>query len=248
MAQLSSLPSWVPLILGGGGLIGASTIIFNLFKQVTDAKDANIEALKLRLNNRDEFYQREMEFLKRNHQKEIDQLHRELEDKRKELAEVKDFEKMIEELIDGLKSQEITPGTKSSLKKIEERLADINRSRKILNSTRTAAEWLKHKMSDWVDQAVEEAANRYPDNMKNGKVKLFKADISNYLRWVYDSLHYGFFCRIEDYVRTPAIDSPFPYRAAFQELSEINDFGQLSEAEVQDLQDYIEELSRRALT
>lgn len=88
--------------------------------------------------------------------------------------------------------------------------------------------------------------DRYPDLIKNGDIDRFKLDILKYLDWIHDSLNHGFTCKIEDYVRNPAINSPFPYRAAFQELAEINDFGQLSDSEVRDLQDYITELSRQA--
>jgi acetolactate synthase small subunit len=243
-----TLPTWVPIVLGGGGIVGASTILFNLFKQVTDAKDAHIKRLEGSISSLEKQHEREIEFIKVNHNREIDNLHRELESKKQELAELGSFMEIIESTVDDLSRQEMTPEIRSSLKKIEGFLIDIDRNREILKSTRTAAEWLSYKRETWVNQAVKSAARRYPDILTTEKIELFKADILKYLDWVYDSLSHGFTCRMEDYVRNPKISPSFPYKAAFQELAEISDFGQLSDSEVKDLQDYISELPRRAFS
>ncbi|WP_017296631.1 hypothetical protein [Nodosilinea nodulosa] len=242
----SNLPSWVPIVLGGGGLVGFSTILFNLFKQVTDAKDTRIENLEGTIVELEKRHSEQINLLRENAQRDMDNLHRELENKKRELSEMKDLKDTAEKFFDDLSTQEITPETRLSLRKIESLLANIDRNQEVLKSTKTAAEWVTYKKEDWSFKLVKSARDRYPDLIKNGDVERFRLDILKYLDWIYDSLNYGFTCKIEDYVRSPAIASPFPYRAAFQELAEINDFGQLSDPEVRDLQDYITELSRQA--
>jgi hypothetical protein len=247
MAQ-STLPAWVALILGGGGIVGFSTLLFKLFEKVTDAKNAHIEGLQASIIALEKQYDRQVKFIEEQHQKEIDNLCRELEGQRRELANMDNLRKVLENAFDSLSRQEITPETKISLQKIEDLLVDIDQGREVLKSTKNAAYWLNRKKADWISRAVKASVERYPDLVKGDEIQKFESDIVNYVRWVYDSLRYGFLCRIEDYVRSPAIDSTFPYRAAFQELLEINDFGQLSESEVRDLQAYLYELSRQILT
>ena len=229
-------------------MAGVSTIIFNLFKQVTDAKDERIKYLEGNIISLEKGHSERVRLLEEMHNREIDNLHRELESRKRELSEMGSFREIVESFFEDLSSQEITPETRTNLKKIETLLADIDRNQDILKSTRTAAQWLNYKKEAWALKLAHSASAKYPDLVKSGQFEAFRVDILKYMDWIYDSLTHGFTCRIEDYVRTPSIRSPFPYRAAFQELAEINDFGQLSESEVRDLQDYVAELSRRALT
>lgn len=240
----TNLSTWVSIILGGGGLIGVSTLLFNLFKQVTDAKDADIRRLENRIASLEKDHVRSIDSLERQHKREINSLQRELENKKQELEKIGDFRRLIEEAVDDLERKGITAETNASLRKIESYLTSIQSNQEPLNSMKTAARWVEYRKEEWLRQAVEVAIEKYPDLIPKSQIASFEEDVANYLQWLYDSLFYGFFCRLEEYVSTPTIKSPFPYRAALQKLKEIKDFGELAPSEAQDLQDYINELAR----
>ena len=250
----SSLPTWVPILIGGGGVAAILTVLLNLYKESKTLKDDYTNSLKdrindLRLQQNDLRLRQEekIEDIERKHRREIDSLYRDLDSKKQELAELGDLRDLHKNIIEVFSSQEKTPEARKLLSRLENLLANFEQSREIRKSTRTASEWLNYKRESWTDKAVAGAARRYPDILTTENSELFESDMQKYMDWLYDSLRLSFTCRMEDYVKTRSIDSPFPYRAAFQELAEINDFGQLLDSEVKDLQDYIGELSRRAL-
>ena len=247
MAQ-PALPIWFQVVMGGGGLVGASALLFNLFKQVTDAKDTHIRRLEKDIARLEKEHEKHIDFLKESHGREVGGLHRELENKKQELDRVGDFRQLLEEAVDDLAREGITRETSATLRKIEGYLTTIEQSRGLLQSSQTAASWVAHKKQGWCSRAVKSALERYPNLFDDKDVAAFEEDITNYLEWLNDSLSYGFYCRIEEYVEHPAVKSPFPYRAALQELVDMKDFGPLSNTEVQYLQDYIEELFRYAST
>jgi hypothetical protein len=246
----ANLPNWVPILIGGGGVATILTVLLNLYKESKILKDDYINSLKSRIDELRLQHTEEIGKIEKDHQKEVDRLHRELESKKQELAEMGDLRNLHEKFADILSTQEKTPETRKLLNRLENLLADFEQDKEIRRSTKTAAEWLNEKRKTWENKAIESAIRTCPnyftaENPKN--TELFKSDIQKYMDWVYDSLRLSFTCRMENYVEKQSIDSIFPYRAAFQELSKISDFGPLLESEVKDLQDYISELSRRAL-
>lgn len=242
----SAIPTWVQITLGSGGIIGASALLFTLFKQVTDGKDATIQSLERQIQFDKEQNEREMALLKNSTSGELAGLQRELDSKQQELSEMYNFRQLLEEAVADLNNGEVSRETKLSLRKIEAQLASMQDDRKLLDSTKSVSKWVRYRSNDWLEQAVELAADKHPDLLSEGKKALFKEDMQRYLAWLQDSLHYGFCCRIEEYVETPAIASPFPYRTAFQWLRRTQDVTELSATEVIYLKDYMDELARLA--
>jgi len=225
MAQ-ASLPTWV-IALGSGGLVGLSTLILNLFKQLSDEKDKTTKRLK-------ETYETQILDLKQ-----------ELEITKQELKGIKNFKKTLEVTVDNLKREGVTPETNEILRRIEGYLIEIEANDKLINKTRNAADWVDERKKEWVNQVTKAAIKQYPRKIPRRKIPTFKQDMGNYLNWLHDSLYSGFFRKMDSYVKTPAIESQFPYRFAFQELREMKDFGPLDPSEAEYLQKYIEELARR---
>ncbi len=246
-APSTAMPAWAQITLtlvGSGGLLGLSALLFNLFKQVTDAKDTRIETLTQQIALLRQDHSDYVSTIQNSHQETVGNLQRELDQKNEELRKIGDFRQLIEESVDDLISKGITPETSASLRKIEAQLASMQSNQELLSGMRTAARWVQHRKEEWLELCVQTAISQCADFLPQSATASFKQDLSNYLLWLQDSLQHGFVCEIADYVRQPSIKSPFPYRAAFQALKEMNDFGQLEPVEVQDLQSYIYELAR----
>ena len=240
----AAIPTWVQITLGSGGIIGASALLFTLFKQVTDGKDATIQSLNARIESITRQNDREVSFIRSSHSTEVANLQRELDSKKEELAEMYNFRQLLEEAMADLTSGEVSSDTRSSIRKIESYLVSMKNDRKLLDSTKNVAKWVEYKAALWLDQSVESAVSKHPDILSSENRALFEEDIRMCLKWLQDSLHYGFCCRIEDYMKTPAIASLFPYRSAFQWIQRTQDVAELSATEVTYLRDYVDELAR----
>jgi hypothetical protein len=167
-------------------------------------------------------------------------------DLKEELERIRDFRQFLDEAVNDLAREGITVETSASLRKIKEYLTTIEQSFEDLKSFKSAASWVKYKEEEWLFKITKAASEAYPGLVTQSKVAAFEKELRNYLQWLYDSLHFGFTCRIEDYVSNRTIEESFPYRAALKKLIELRDFGELSNIESQCLQTYIEELFRVA--
>lgn len=242
----AALPTWFQMALGGGGLIGASALILGLVKLLTDAKDTDIRRLESTIARLESQHVADISSIKNGYSKEIDSLQRELESKKEELERIRDFRQFLDEAVNDLAREGITVETSASLRKIKEYLTTIEQSFEDLKSFKSAASWVKYKEEEWLLKITKSASEAYPGLVTQSKIAAFEKELRNYLQWLYDSLYFGFTCRIEDYVSNRTIEESFPYRAALKKLIELRDFGELSIIESQCLQTYIEELFRVA--
>lgn len=240
----SAFPIWAQITVGSGGVVGLSALLFNLFKQVTDAKDAHIRGLQNEIELLQSRHENQLKSLQNQHDGKISSLQRDLETRKEEIEKIGEFRELFTGALEDLASRGITAENNASLRRIESHLASMQENREVISSMRTTSRWVEYRRKEWVEKAMQAARKQYPDLLSSQKSHFFKQDIESYLSWLQESLFYGFFCRIEDYVKTTAVDSPFPYRAALQALRENKDYGQLSTSEVQDLQDYMDELIR----
>ncbi|MBW4652689.1 MAG: hypothetical protein KME20_06650 [Kaiparowitsia implicata GSE-PSE-MK54-09C] len=235
----ASLLAWLPLVFGGGGIIGLSALVI---KSLTDSKDETIRRLERSKEDLEKAHAKHVLILKEKHDQEVGYLHRDLESKKSELKRMGDFRQLLEEAVEDLAQKGITSETSYSLRKIESFLVTIEQNKEYLQSSQTAADWVHYKKDDWLQLALRTASEAHPDLITDDKVESFKQDIYEYLRWLAESLQHGFFCRIEDYVENHTIDLVFPYRTAIHKIIATKDFGQLSTSEAQYLKDYLGEL------
>ena len=145
------------------------TSLFTLFKQVTDGKDATIQSLERQIQFDKEQNEREMALLKNSTSGELAGLQRELDSKQQELSEMYNFRQLLEEAVADLNNGEVSRETKLSLRKIEAQLASMQDDRKLLDSTKSVSKWVRYRSNDWLEQAVELAADKHPDLLSEGK-------------------------------------------------------------------------------
>ncbi len=237
----SSIPVWVTVILGGGGLIGVSTLLFNLFKQVTDAKDETIRGLKEQINNVEGIHQREVRLLEVDYQSKLNRLQQDNEQLKAELTLVKNFRTLLEETIETLETQGTTEEASSSVRQLKNLVRQLQTDEEGLTPFRNASQWVRQSRDRWLQEISDAAISSYQELLQD-KEDLFRKDISNYLTWLSESLYDSILFKFREYVEHPSVSSSFPYRYAFKYLRQKRDFGDLTALESEYLQDYLDEL------
>lgn len=229
---------WTPFALTGG-LVGCGGF---LVKQLIDAKDSRINELEGAKKNLETLKNQEIKNLKDEYESRLSNLKQDnqrLEEKMKSETELED---LLGGFISNLDKQGVTSGTDPSLRKIIRALNQLKDYEKEVEPLhRTAGNWIKGRKDTWLDEMVEYAAKKYPEQLKDKKAK-FTKDISECLEWLHDSTFYNNSHLFSDYLPEPSISPSFPYRACFNYLKQKNDRGDLNYAEADFLNKYLDEL------
>jgi len=255
------LPVWLIALLGSGGLAGASALVFNLFKQVTDAKDETIrglgeqktqliavkddriKSLERQIEDREELHQREIRALGSEYQRNINRLQYDNERLQQELDATVNVRQLLTKNLEIFKTQGTIEEINPSIYKIEAYLNRWASDQNLLHSCRNSARWVQQQHDVWLEEICNVAVTKYPHEISSDKLNLFREDLSKYLEWLQDSLYYGLIHQFQEYISTPAIDSPFLYRTAFRYLREKDDVGELNSSEATFLREYLDELN-----
>ena len=240
----SSLPTWVPIVFSGG-LLGALTF---LVKQITDKKDATIASkdaviaeLREQVARLDKFEQKNDQLNKSRYESRISALQRESEQLKKEIQVLSDFRELLSSNLDEMKKQGITSETDSKVRGILKYLNQLQACQESEMIHRSAANWIRSKKNEWLTSITEYAIDKYRNDVGNHKTA-FLHDIDECLEWLYDSVFYNVPHQLSDYLDQPSIGSMLPYRAAFNYLKQLDETGDLNQAEADFFYTYLDAL------
>lgn len=240
----NSIPIWVTIILGSGGLIGVSTLIFNVFRQVTDAKDETIRGLKEQIHSLETSHQREIRSIETDYQGRLQRLQQDIDRLKSELSLVKNFRTLLEENLEEIKIKGVTDETNTNVRKIKNLIIKLQDNEEGLTPCRNASHWVRQNQTKWLKEISDAAISKYKNEISDDKEERFRYDISRYLDWLYESLYHGIVFKFREYVASPCICSSFPYRHAFNCLRQQCEFGDLTSSEIEYLQEYLDELMK----
>ncbi len=195
-------PQWIPLLIGGSGLLGLVTWVT---KGIVDKKEAHIQTLKERILQLNEKIS---------------------EEERKRQLQFDNFAKQLKSIDSG----QLGSAEALQLREILNLAEGLAGLREGFSDCRQAAEWVHICRNDWVRRASKEATTNYRNLMPREKLPLFKEDLEQYVNWLSACLNKGGKTNVplSEYVDAPAISYSHPYVAAITFLKDSNSYGNLS--------------------
>lgn len=212
-------------------------------KEQLNEKDRNIEILK-----RD--YRREVDNLRVQYQKTIEEQKRKIEYLREDLKRkiddyykaqefIQSSKKIISDLIDRRKTENLNDEFLSNLNNIIV-LFDESEEDKEIKACMNASAWIAYRKNDWAKEALTHTLESYPEISE--RAETFFKDICDYLNWLQDSLFYALPLPFDEFVSNRTYSHNTFYRSAFSYIKNQRDFGELFPKEIKYLQDSIEYL------
>lgn len=255
--------NWLSPLLGIGITIFSSVIGF-VIKQVYDRQKLDIARLTERNKDLKEDHAKEvqrltskledaeirekyaMENLREDHSREVQRLTRKLE---ASMQNEKDSLEALLSIVQSIDASTFGSEDLAKVQKLRNRL-DLLMSpevQKPLTDCKKAAQWVKYRKDDWVGEALDLAVQSHQSLIPRNQKPELQRDMEGYLRWLCDCLQVGHTQNrpISSYVGTPAINTPFLYADALDQLRRKEDYGRLSETQAGFLDDFFRKLIER---